>query len=452
MKTTAPCGFSRQTKTHAAVAEPDKRSRRSRAPLSRGRGAGGTAAPCPPLPTGGGGRGAGATREPSGQPRRGVRAGGRGRLPAAAGQGRGAVGVGGGSGLPREPPASLQVGPQVGFRAWAGRLGKLRLSVGDKGRERWRGGGGGNWGEGGERREGEEAGGAQRRTPRPGFPEPGPPVHKAARRVLAALPPKKKPQPLNPMNYRSPLSVAGPGRGQGPGEAGGEGLRAGCTKARVKFRASPGRTGKGRGGALLTATAAAAPSPGAPEERRPCPEGAGLPLLPHVRRFGLGKGWGGGGGAAPRIPAIGEITGSEGRDKGEPSSGALLAGRGRARRGGGRCPWAGLPLRPRARGERIWAAGGWWGLAGLAPRLVFRLRGGRRDKEGSSQLRFPRTSPRGRRHMPMILINIFWRNIITEHKLGFNSRLITRGACRVRGAGRAGRGAAAGEAPSPLHI
>lgn len=83
----------------------------------------------------------------------------------------------------------------------------------------------------------------QRRIPGLAVPQHRPPVHKAERRVSAALPPKKT-QPLNPMNYRSPLSVAGPGRGQGPREAGGEGLRAGCAKARVKFRASPWRTRK----------------------------------------------------------------------------------------------------------------------------------------------------------------------------------------------------------------
>lgn len=56
---------------------------------------------------------------------------------------------------------------------------------------------------------------------------------------------KNNQQPLNPMNYRFPLSVAGPGQGQAPGEAGGEGLLDGCARARVKFRAIPGRTGKG---------------------------------------------------------------------------------------------------------------------------------------------------------------------------------------------------------------
>lgn len=58
---------------------------------------------------------------------------------------------------------------------------------------------------------------------------------------------------------------------------------------------------------MLTATDAAAPSPALPEERRPCPEAARLPLLPHDPPLGWGgrllctsplpeveDGWGGG--------------------------------------------------------------------------------------------------------------------------------------------------------------
>lgn len=128
--------------------------------------------------------------------------------------------------------------------------------------------------------------------------------------------------------------------------------------------------------------------------------------------------------------------GSEGREKGSPAperfcpAGAEPTGAKRCGVGG---PWAGLLVRPWAR-EGIWAGGGWQGPAlKRDPRTVFRLWGGRQDKEGSSQLHFPRMSPRGRRHMPMILINIFLRNIITERKLGFNSRLITRGAAVCAG-------------------
>lgn len=146
---------------------------------------------------------------------------------------------------------------------------------------------------------------------------------------------------------------------------------------------------------MLTATAAAAPSPGAPEERRPCPEGAGLPLLPHVRRFGLGKGAGGEGGAAPRIPAIGGITGSEGRDKGEPSSGALLAGRGRARRDGGRCPWAGAaPAPPRPGGADL---GSRWlvGLGGARPPFGFSAAGRPAGQRGILATAFPTDLSKG---------------------------------------------------------
>lgn len=64
------------------------------------------------------------------------------------------------------------------------------------------------------------------------------------------------------------------------------------------------------------------------------------------------------------------------------------------------CPWA---------REGIWADGGWQGLAlKRDPRMVFHLWEGRQDKERSSQLHFPRMSLRGRRHMPMILINFFY--------------------------------------------
>lgn len=151
-------------------------------------------------------------------------------------------------------------------------------------------------------------------------PEPGPPAFKAVRRILAALP-TKKPQPLNPMNYRSSLSVAGPGRGQGTREAGGEGLRAGCAKARVKFKASLGRTGKG--GSLLTATAAAAASLGLLEERHPCRRDWGCPCCHTTCSLGRRRPlapikdhpW-----APPKPERL------RGEGEGQPSSRALLCG------------------------------------------------------------------------------------------------------------------------------
>lgn len=67
--------------------------------------------------------------------------------------------------MPGEPPGSLQVGPQVAFRAGTGRFGKLKAQCG---RQRERDGEGGrNWGEGGEVEEREGAGGAQRKTSGP---------------------------------------------------------------------------------------------------------------------------------------------------------------------------------------------------------------------------------------------------------------------------------------------
>lgn len=111
----------------------------------------------------------------------------------------------------------------------------------------------------------------------------GPPLHEAVRRILAALPPKK-PQPLNPMTSCSPLSVSGPGRGQGTREAGGEGLRAGCSKGRVKFKASLGRTGKGGELTHCHSCHGRIPGPGGGEAS--LPEGLWLSLLPHDPCFG----------------------------------------------------------------------------------------------------------------------------------------------------------------------
>lgn len=115
------------------------------------------------------------------------------------------------------------------------------------------------------------------------FGASGPPSHKAVRGILAALHPKK-PQPLNLMTSRSLLSVAGPGQGQGTREAGGEGLPAGCAKARVKFKASLGRTGKE--GELTHCHSRHGRIPGPAGAEATLPEGLGLSLLPHDLRFG----------------------------------------------------------------------------------------------------------------------------------------------------------------------
>lgn len=74
----------------------------------------------PPLPTG-------TTRVPSGQRRWRVLAGGRGTHPLR-------LDIERGWGMLGDPTAFLQVGPQVASRTGAGRCGKLRLNVGDKGR------------------------------------------------------------------------------------------------------------------------------------------------------------------------------------------------------------------------------------------------------------------------------------------------------------------------------
>lgn len=205
------------------------------------------------------------------------------------------------------------------------------------------------------------------------------------------------------MTYRSPLSVAGPGQGQGTREAGGEGLRAGCAKAGSSSR--PAWVGQRRGGACSL------PQPPRPHpwacRRRGIPAG-GTGVVPpgHDLRFAQREAafplkdhlW-----VSPKPKRL------RGEGEGEPGSRALLSCRSRAHRGGGQrsgiCgPWAGLLVHP--------GPGREFGQTGLAlkqdPRMVFQLRGGRQDKQGSSQLHFPRMSPRDRQHMPMILINIFF--------------------------------------------
>lgn len=115
------------------------------------------------------------------------------------------------------------------------------------------------------------------------FGASGPPSHKAVKGIWL-LCPLKKPQRLNLRNSRSPLSVAGPGQGQGTREAGGEGLRAGCAKARVKFKISLGRTGKE--GELTPCHSRHGRIPGLAVGEASLPEGLGLSLLSHDLRFG----------------------------------------------------------------------------------------------------------------------------------------------------------------------
>lgn len=196
----------------------------------------------------------------------------------------------------------------------------------------------------------------------------------------------------------------------------------------------PAWVGQGRRGSLLTATAATAASLGLPEERHPCRRDWGLSLLPHDLSFGQRE---------AAYPPQGSSLGSS-EDRTAPRGG----------RRGPQFPSTSLRSELSPPGQGM-AELGWWSLGravraplGLGgdlgrrwlalkwdPRMVFQLWEGRQDKEGSSQLCFPRMSPRGRRHMPMILIIFFFlRNIITtEHELGFNSSLVTRGAAGCAG-------------------
>lgn len=253
---------------------------------------------------------------------------------------------------------------------------------------------------------------------------------------LPSPPPKKKTtQPLNPVNYRSPLSVAGPGRGQGPGRAGGEGLQAGCARARVKFRTSSWTTGRE---GLLTAMDATVPSLGLLAEKHTCPEEEGLLLLLQDLRFGLGD-------DSSVEPRYREPRGAI--SPGYPLKPKRLRGEGEGRlllRGPSRRPEQ--SLRP-ARGSRIGGSPDLrqdWSCACRSGRGFGRPRAGRgwqhapgfpfgysaaerpRGQRGILASGFPTDLSKGQEAYADDFNKYFWRNIITEHELGFNSRLITR--------------------------
>lgn len=140
-------------------------------------------------------------------------------------------GVGAAEGTP-PPPASLQ----VCLRGRGGEVWKPRAQC-ERQRETGSGGGKrGGVGGNGEKKGGRRGAGAGLRG-RPEVPEAGPPAHRAARRVGAAPP---SPQPRHPMNYCSPVSVAGPGPGSAPG---GGGLEA----PRPSSSSGPARRGRGGG-------------------------------------------------------------------------------------------------------------------------------------------------------------------------------------------------------------
>lgn len=105
-------------------------------------------------------------------------------------------------------------------------------------------------------------------------------------------------------------------------------------------------------------------------------------------------------------------------------------------------------MRPWAR-EGIWADGDWQGLAlKWDPRMVFPTAGRPAGQGRILSAAFPTDVSKGQAAYANDFNKYFFlRNIITEHKLGFNSRLITRGAAVC-----AGRSTAAEEAPDPLPI
>lgn len=211
---------------------------------------------------------------------------------------------------------------------------------------------------------------------------------------------------------------------------------------------------------MLTATGSAAPSPGLPEERRPCPEGAGLSPLPQL--------WAGGGRLLCASPLPG-VEGVWGITPGAPPKNSSEGGRRRTPAPGnispaGAEPGAGFAALgqgspcPPGSGRGFGQAGAGRGRqhapdSEANPPFGFSAAGRPAGQRGILAAAFPTDLSKGQAAYANDFNKYFFRrNIITEHKLGFNSRLITRGGRRVRGDGRAGRGAAAGEAPSPLRI
>lgn len=197
-----------------------------------------------------------------------------------------------------------------------------------------------------------------------------------------------------------------------------------------------------------------------PRAPRPLPRACRRRGVPARREWGFPRCpiFGLGGAPALRIPSTGGRRGGgnhpwgsteerlRGREKGNPSTGEHLAALGQ-----------GSPCAP-GPGRGFGQAGAGRGRqhapdSEANPPFGFSAAGRPAGQRGILAAAFPTGLSKGQAAYANDFNKYFFRrNIITEHKLGFNSRLITRGGRRVRGDGRAGRGAAAGEAPSPLRV